>query len=317
MQKFIIIGGMYRSGTTLTETIVGSHPDISIPPRDFHFFGYYKKGVDMQSVYNSLEQSEIWDRLNEEIARKTDRSSENKHDFSKYFNDTPRDAFINTLTSYAKMINKDIAGVKCPKNEFYYETIRDWLSGFETKFIHLVRNPFDMVASFQNSPYVMDSVKNNPSNIEVHSRNWCRSVSLALSRVHYRPQEYYFLKYEDLASNAVPETKNLCDFLGVDFQEKKMMNAEDFDYYGSNTSFGSQSRGSENKFIKPPESRKHYLNKSQIDVISSICGELAHDIGYDDQDFSPSFPDEIKPIKSPAKQAIVNIVRNVAQKIDK
>ena len=194
--------------------------------------------------------------------------------------------------------------------------MRDWLSCFELKFIHLVRNPFDMVASFQNSPYSKNEIKNNPDNIEVHSRNWCRSVSLALSRIHYNPKEYYLLRYEDLALNAVSETKALCDFLGVEFSEKKMLNAEDFDYYGSNTSFGSQARSSTNDFIKTPKSRKNYLAASQIYVISSICGELAHAIGYEDQDFSPSFPEELKTIKSPAKQIITNIARSVVNKID-
>jgi hypothetical protein len=56
MQKFIVIGGMYRSGTTLTETIIGSHPDISIPPRDFHFLKYYEESKNLRKVYNILER---------------------------------------------------------------------------------------------------------------------------------------------------------------------------------------------------------------------------------------------------------------------
>jgi hypothetical protein len=214
------------------------------------------------------------------------------------------------------MINKKIPGVKCPCNEFYYQTIQEYLCDFEIKFIHLVRNPFDMVASFQNSPYSHDNIKKNPDNIEVHSRNWCRSVSLALARAHYHPQGYFVLRYEDLAKNPEKEAKTLCDFMGVGFSEKRMLEAEDFAYYGANTSFGRQDRKAKNKFVKPPKSRKSYLVNSQIQLIKSICGELAHAIGYEDQDFRPQLPEPLKHINSRTKRTILKITRRVAQKLN-
>ena len=75
MKKFIVIGGMHRSGTTLAETIVGSHPDISIPPRYFHFFQYYEKGKDLRSVYDGLEKDEIWSRFNAALDRNAYREA--------------------------------------------------------------------------------------------------------------------------------------------------------------------------------------------------------------------------------------------------
>jgi hypothetical protein len=259
---------------------------------------------------------EVWGRLKEEIGRKNIGAKIDMPDFSLFFNCTPKEAFTRTLLSYAQMINKKIPGVKCPGNEFYYEIIREWLDGFQIKFIHLVRNPFDMVASFQNSSYYRDAIKQNPDNIEVHSRNWCRSVSLALCRSHYYPQEYYYLKYEDLAQNPAKETKALCDFIGVEFAEKKMLEAEDFDYYGSNTSFGSQKRADGKNFIKPPKSRKNFLLGSQIQIIKSICGELAHAIGYKDQDFFPKAPEPLKSRKPPAIQTLLKMTRRFAEKLD-
>lgn len=285
MHKFVVIGGMYRSGTTLTETVVGSHPEISIPPRDFHFFMYYKDGVSMQDVYNGLDKMKVWERLEEEIKRKIKGQGEKLPDFSEGFSGTPQEAFTRPLISYAQAIQKSIPGVKCPGFEFNFESIADWLSNYDLKFIHLIRNPFDMVASFQNSSYYPDVVKNNPANIGVHARNWCRSVALALARTRNHPENYYLIKYEDLAENPHHETKKLCDFLEVEFAENKMLNAEDFDYYGANTSFGSQSRSDEKKFIKKPESRKKFLTDLQIKIISSTCGEQAKIIGYQDQDF--------------------------------
>jgi hypothetical protein len=295
MKKIVIIGGMYRSGTTLAETIIGSHPDISVPPRDFPFFDFYKEGKNLRQVYDGIEKRDFWRRLKEEINRKAKISINDIPDFSKFFTDSPKEAYLKTMTCYAELVNKKIPGIKCPQNEFYFETFKSWLPDYELKFIHLVRNPFDMVASFQNSSYYNDNLKRNPENIGVHSRNWYRSVSLCLARVLHIPHEYCLLKFEDLTHHPKNTAKKLCDFLGVDFDEKRMLNAEDYDYYGSNTSFENQSRATEKDFIKTPESRKKYLTDSQIQVIGSICGEIAHAIGYEDPDFCQSLPEKFTP----------------------
>jgi hypothetical protein len=296
MKKIVIIGGMYRSGTTLAETIIGSHPDISVPPRDFSFFEFYRNGINLRRVYDGIDKRDFWKRLIEEIIRKTKIPTNEIPDFSKFYNDSPREAYTNTLTCYADLINKKIPGIKCPQNEFYFETLKSWFCDYELKFVHLVRNPFDMVASFQNASYYNDKLKKNDNNIRVHSLNWYRSSSLGLARMLYIPNEYFLVKYEDLALHPKDTVKKICDFLGVDFDDKRMLNAKDYSYYGSNTSFENQTRSTESNYIRTPRSRKKHLNKSQIKVIGSICGELASAIGYEDPDFRISLPEKLKPI---------------------
>jgi hypothetical protein len=314
MKKFVVIGGMYRSGTTLTETIIGSHPDISIPPRDFTFFDYYKTGDSLKSVYQKLDQRDIWRRWKEEIRNKQDASSSVVPDFESFFEDEPGKAYIGTLTSYASSINKKIPGVKCPQNEFYFDIIKSWLAEFDLKFIHLIRNPFDMVASFQNSSYYGDTIKQNPANIAVHSRNWCRSASLGLARAFYDPKHYYLLRYEDLALEPRRTTERLCDFLEIDIDENKMLNAQDYEYYGSNTSFESQERSSTSEFVKAPKSRKNHLTGIQIKTIGSICGEIAHAMGYEDHDLQPSHPDRLKSLDPFLKKNIKRIAEYIVKK---
>lgn len=315
MKKFVVIGGMYRSGTTLTETIIGSHPEISIPPRDFTFFDYYKNGDDLKSVYDKLDRRGIWKRWNKEIINKQNIQQDELPNYETFFNDTPKHAYIASLTTYAEMINKTIAGVKCPRNEFYYDTIRTWLSDFDVRFIHLVRNPFDMVASFQNSSYYGDAVKNNPANIAVHSKNWCRSTSLALARVHCDPRHYFLVKYEDLALEPKQTAQRLCEFLEIDMYEERMLQADDFAYYGSNTSFENQERSSSSDFVKAPKSRKKYLNEMQIKTIGSICGELAHAMGYRDEDFGPAEPDKFIASIPPWRSKLKRIADSIVSKL--
>jgi hypothetical protein len=309
MNKIVIIGGMYRSGTTLAETIIGSHPDISVPPRDFPFFEFYKKGTNLQQVYEGIEKRGFWRRLKEEVNRKTKFPINDIPDFSRFFCNSPQEAYIKTMNGYAELISKKIPGIKCPQNEFHFEILKEWFSGYDLRFIHLYRNPFDMVASYLNSSYYSEQLKRNPENIGIHARNWYRSVSLGLARMIQIPHEYYLLKYEDLTDNPKDTAEKLCDFLGVDFDEKRMLNAEDFLYYGSNTSFENQSRSDESHFIQMPKSRKKYLNDSQIQVIGSICGELAIEIGYKDADFHQSWPEKMRPLKQwlRLKKEILNV----------
>ena len=309
MKKFVVIGGMYRSGTTLAETIIGSHRDISIPPRDFTFFNHYERGKSLKGIYEDLEKRDIWRRWKEEIDRKSGGSSTASPDFSRFFNGSAEKAYVDTLVYYADTVGKKIPGVKCPQNEFYYETIRKWLSEYECKFVHLVRNPFDMVASFQHSAYYNDATKRNPENIAVHARNWCRSVSLGLARAFYDPATYYFIRYEDLATQPAITTQALCNFLGVDFDEKRMLNAEDFSYYGANTSFENQARVHSSEYVRVPKSRKGHLKDRERDVIRTICGELAQAVGYKDEDFQGLRPEKFVPYNSGLKHTISGIIR--------
>ena len=307
MKKFVVIGGMYRSGTTLAETIIGSHKDISIPPRDFLFFDYYERGKSLKSVYEKLEKRDIWRTWKEEIDSKTNGSGTESLDFSRFFNGTPDKAYSDTLAYYADMVGKKIPGVKCPQNEFYYETIREWLSDYECKFIHLVRNPFDMVASYQHSAYYSDAAKRNPENVAVHARNWCRSVSLGLARAFYDPNAYYLIKYEDLATHPESATKALCNFLEVDFDEKRMLNAEDYTYYGANTSFENQSRIPSNEYVRVPKSRKGHLQDQEKKVVGAICGELAQAVGYEDEDLRGSKPERFVSGNSGLRKTLAGI----------
>ena len=293
-KKFVVIGGMYRSGTTLFETIVGSHSRISIPPRDFPFVKFFEDGKNNDQIYSALESMGIWKRYEEEIERKAADGSHRQGNFKDYFAKSPGKVFVDILTDYAVKIQKEIPGVKCPQNEFYFETLKSWLSDFDLKFIHLVRNPFDMVASFQNASYYSENIKNNFDNIGVHSRNWYRSVSLGLARSFFSPRHYYFLKYEDLCEHPSRITRKVCDFLEVDFEEERMLNRHDYAYYSSNTSFEGQPKVADNEFIKPAKSRKNHLAEKEIKAIGRICGELARVVGYEDKDLNPSRPEEFK-----------------------
>jgi hypothetical protein len=85
MKKFVVIGGMYRSGTTLTETIIGSHSKISIPPGDFPFIQGYTEGKSIIKIFEPLIKKKLWKRWQ-------------VSDFSDFYSLSHKEAFIKILT---------------------------------------------------------------------------------------------------------------------------------------------------------------------------------------------------------------------------
>jgi hypothetical protein len=221
-----------------------------------------------------------------------------------------QEAFATALVRYAQKAGKEIPGEKSPYNEFYYGTIQEWLGDFELKFVHIVRNPFDATASLKNFHNVSSSVekrKKRPLDISLHCRNWSRSTSMGLARARYDAEAYYLLKYEDLTTNPMAITRELCTFLGVGFEQERMLNLSDFDGHRDNTSFAQNQGEKHPEFsaIRKPASRKHYLTDSEVKMVGSICGELARALGYDDDDFE----------SPPYERATVGQVQKLKQKL--
>jgi hypothetical protein len=298
MKKIVILGGMPRSGTNLARRIIGSHSQIAIPTGEFKFFRQYAKGRSIREILANPRLKE-W-----------------KVDFSDLYEAEPREVFIKTLFRYAVNVGKEIPGEKTPQNEFFYDTLKVWLSDYTLKFIHLVRNPFDALASFKNFQTKENQQQYDLKKMSVHSINWRRSVSLGLARAYQNPNSYYLLKYEDLTENPKHKTKELCDFLGVNFEGERMLNMVDFQEHKDNTSFPQEDSAEHlgHGVIRKSESRKQFLIKPEIMEIASNCGELAIAIGYDDSDFIVTPPERpavgvVKKIKKFAREHMLSQTR--------
>lgn len=275
MNQFVVIGGVPRSGTNLARRIIGSHSRIAIPPAEFQFFAKHKRGKSIEEICANKRLIEWGVNLSDLYALH------------------PRDAYIMALQRYTKRIGKEIPGEKTPSNEFYFETIETWLKDFDLRFVHMIRNPFDTIASFKYAPFRGDGGGKAFFGVAAYARNWCRSVSFGLARAYFSSDKYLILKYEDLTTDPVSKTKELSEFIGVEFEEERMLTLSDFAGHHDNTSF-PYDRGEKSKeyqAVRQPRNRKHYLTASEVKSVSIICGELAWALGYDDEDFGPSLPE--------------------------
>lgn len=266
MTQFILIGGVPRSGTNLARRIVGSHSRIAIPPAEFHFFRRYSNGNNVSQI----------------LANK--RLAQWGVDFSDLYAQPARKAYVEVLRRYARKVNKEIPGEKSPLSEFFYPLIEEWLADFQVKYIHLVCNPINVIASHKFAPF-RDKERGRtdlPLIISL-ATNWRRSVAIGLARAALKPETYYVLKYEDLTANPRPTIEALCDFMAVEYEEGNMLTLADFATHGDNTSFsGGEGKSSDSPSVHETEDRKSYLTEEEIRIISGECGELAQAIGYAD-----------------------------------
>lgn len=270
MQKFILIGGMERSGTNLLRRIVGSNSRIAIPPSEFKFFARYKMGATVEQIFAD-KRLKRW-----------------RVDLRPFSSLPHPEAFRQALTHYADACGKEIPGEKTPLNEFHYGLIEQWLEGYDVRFLQMVRNPLDVIASHKHAPFRRDK---RGTEIDVTSRcgRWRRSVSIGLARAYADPEKYRVVRYEDLTADPVGVTRTLCDFLGVEFEEARMLTLSDYRGRVDNTSFAPADgdRHAEHATIHRLRTRKHHLTPGDQAVIARLCGELADALGYHDDDFRP------------------------------
>lgn len=272
MEKIIVIGGMARSGTNLTRRIIGSHSQIAIPPAEFQFLKKYHQNKSVEQILSNRRLAD-W-----------------KVDFSDLYSLEPREVYIKALQRYALGAGKSIAGEKSPYNEFYLDTIASWLTDFDLKFVLMVRNPFDVLASYKHKPFGDGFDADDDSWVPAFVRNWHRSVCIGLAKSHAHPRHYFVLRYEDLTKDTRAKTAELCAFLGVEFEQERMLNLSAFASNKNNTSFARNTEVTSDAKIYAPPSRKGYLTKNEIAQVCRTCGELAWALGYEDEDFQPAPP---------------------------
>lgn len=295
MEKFIVIGGMPRSGTNLVRRIIGSHSEIAIAPAEFQFFRNHSQG---KSVRHTLSNERLTDW---------------QVDFSDLYDGTPQDVYVTALQRYARQQGKSIAGEKSPLNEFYLETVEAWLKDFELKFIHMLRNPIDVIASYKNMFFDNNSVeKDNLDRLATVATNWQRSAVIGIAKMHANPDKHIVMKFEDLTAATDVATRTLCEFIGVDFEKERMLNLTDFAEHTDNTSFiQSVDRAETSNRVYQPPSRKQFLMDSEIDAIVKTCGELAWALGYNDENFQPGPP---TPEIHKTSRGIISRIRRLIQK---
>jgi hypothetical protein len=280
-ERPIFIIGSERSGTTLVLAILACHPRIAVPEVTW----YYPRFRPYLHTYGDLGNIENFKTLAHEMAhglrvpfwRMADvnpdtfgdeiavRAAEIGQSFAA--------VFAAMFERYAGYVNKPRWGEKTPGNVFYVEQI---LQDFpNAQFVYIYRDCRDASAEFIDSQF-------GPTNAYSAAVMW-RDGQQAVKpfRESLAADQWFNICYEDFVRNPVQSLRNMCSFLGEDYDDALM----EF-----HTTPIAQRRGKtkDNWALAHPITDRHvgiFKNQLSLDqqgIMAWVAGDMMRELGYDD-----------------------------------
>ena len=300
-QGTILVTGTSRSGTTLLEKMLSSHPDIYLVSQPMPYMYRMIKEKFYASIGYTNKQYVLNDLFDPEYSRK---------DFIDFVNNykIPRKDFDNILHlmqdwsgQYERLININevISNYESDKLVSVYEYILsqyitkskyEYIGSKETlieefvpyflskgiKVIMIIRDPRDVYTSINIGKGTEYTGKRRPALF--HLRNWRKSVAIINTFKNWN--KFTFVKYEDILKYKEKELNKLTDFLSVDDFSKgyfdKGIRTKDGALWKGNSS-NKKHQGINEKNIGK---YKNHFNNNTIGYIEFICGPEMKSMGY-------------------------------------
>lgn len=271
-QPFFIVGAQ-RSGTTLLRLILNAHSDVAIPEEARFLTPLLTKRYMLQSISGKdLERAIKYLRANEQFRL----WNYDKQDFFNYLE--PKEsielsALISKMfQSYAESEGKHYWGDK----SLFFDVIEQLDCLFpHSLFINIVRDGRDVFSSWRK----MDNSKGHSAVIAL---DWKYKMSKIDDSLKYLPSNRKItIRYEDLLSSPEEIIKNICQFIGVSFEEN-MLNfyKSSHNYIGDHHSkliFNAIDNSNTEKW-------KTMLSNSEIRHYEILNGEILRKYGYEVSD---------------------------------
>lgn len=250
--RFLFIVGVSRSGTTLMRKVLNASDHIAICSEN-HFLGHiiasegaryrfrkfgdlsnddnvrqlvdyiYSEDFTKSSKYRNLSTHWRW------IVEKVDRE-----DFLQRILDSDRSEralFMVMMQVYADHRGKPIMGEKTPAHVRYVPTLLEWFP--QGRVIHMLRDPRGIFISelrrrkkdAVTTPYKQLKRFNVLFKFYIILQTtitWLESIYRYSRYKKLYPNNYYLLKFEDLVRDPEQHIRQVCSFLGVEFQDEML-----------------------------------------------------------------------------------------------
>jgi hypothetical protein len=197
----IILGGCYRSGTSLVRRVLDSHPRIHCGPEVKFFRDFYANYLDVDDPIAHLR------------FMSTARSLLPESDLLEIFGA----ALVEIHEGAARVAGKPRWGDKVPENVVFLE---EWqrILGDEWIFLHVVRNPLDTLASIEEAGFP----RSVPAGLDGRIDLYVEYAQAGLRFAEEHPDRYVRLLYEDLVGDPEATVRDLMASLGEDFHPTQL-----------------------------------------------------------------------------------------------
>ena len=273
----LFILGKGRSGTTLLQSMLNSHPNVVAPPESKFMILFYPRFRRIRK----WNEKNIHDFINllceDQLFAKVWRV--NKDKLTSYLISVKEQldyALVCKIVYYFTKEQKGNILLISDKNPIYCLFISKIRRLFpEAKFIHMLRDPRDTILSHITT----FSVKNT----YYKAQQWLHYNLLIEKNKKELPDSFFSLSYESLVENPEPVLKDLCKFLNISF-DAEMLKRELPDSVGSDkTIMGLMGQTHKNLYdpIQTSSIGKWRKEMKPVDIAitSIITAQYAHEKG--------------------------------------
>ena len=232
-QRPVFIIGGSRTGSTMLQVILSKSPDLCITDelqyrspwwlhRDFlqdvaeHVGPMDKEGsLDrlVELVYSGIPAGYFWSAADELLNREFLREELASRDLS------PQSILEAVLRAHARSCNKTRIGAKFPMHYAYTNQLLEWFP--DCLLIHTTRNPKAVYASQANK--YLKRLNSRVAKTYMRFKQFVHiNIQITLTaRLHRKLEHspnYMLVRYEDLVTDPESRIRELCDFVGIEFQ---------------------------------------------------------------------------------------------------
>lgn len=208
--KRIFLVGAPRSGTTILQSLLAAHPEIISFPESkfFHYLLEKKLTANLSTRLESFFRDEI-----------------SRPELLNDFDDNQTVAnkaswFVRILDGLAVEENKSIWLEKTPEHIYFIEDIQRLVP--DAKFIHILRNGMDTIASMYEATRTFSNLWGGIWDLEHCIERWKDAV--LTSHKYVNKSRHMFVKYEELIDNKNLVLGGICDFIGIEYDTAMLIN---------------------------------------------------------------------------------------------
>ena len=268
--KRIFLVGAPRSGTTILQSLLAAHPKITSFPETkfFHF------------LWTDNLKSRLPDRLHRWFHQEIDRPDLfDRHEvYNRQVTSDRIKWFVGILDRLATEDGNQIWLEKTPEHISFAKDILNYLP--DAKFIHLIRNPLDVVASMRKATQTPGSniLWGGEWTLDFCVKRW-KSAALISYCLRNSPQ-HLVVQYENLLADKIRLLSQCCHFIDIAYDVEMVRN-----YRTKAVKLGQGlpwHEGIDREVEPPPVIKyKEFFSPDEVQYILGQTAELRSYFGYD------------------------------------
>ena len=256
--------GSPRSGTTILQSLLAAHPEvISFPESKFFHYSLYDQLAG--KLPNRMEAF-----FKDEIKRP---------ELLKDFDDsqtveTKASWFVGVLDGLAAEQNKSIWLEKTPEHIYFIDDIERLVP--DAKFIHILRNGMDTIASLYEATCSLNELWGPGWDLNHCIERW--EQAMLISHKYVNKSNHILVKYEELLDDKTKFLGEICKFMGIEYDGKMLVNYQE---KAANLSLNLPWHKGIEREIKTSNVHKYHkiFNRNEIryilDRIKRVKGEMS------------------------------------------